>query len=75
MDFYYKYILEIPDYIPQTNILNNLERGILIHKTLEELYTPYLKNKWKFHIMIKFLYVFIWKFLKKNSKKILIIGG
>ena len=47
IDFYYKYILEIPDYIPQTNVLNNLERGILIHKTLEELYTPYLKKQMK----------------------------
>lgn len=47
IDFYYKYILEIPDYTPQTNILNNLERGILIHKTLEKLYTPYLKKQMK----------------------------
>ncbi len=45
IDFYNKYILEIPEYIPKTNTLSNLERGILIHKTLEELYTPYLKKQ------------------------------
>ncbi len=55
MDFYYKYILEIPDFIPQTNILNNLERGILIHKTLEELYTPYLKKQMKISYYDKIL--------------------
>ena len=47
IDFYYKYILEIPDYTPETNTLNNLERGILIHKVVEELYTPYLKKDMK----------------------------
>ena len=55
MDFYYKYILEIPDFIPQTNILNDLERGILIHKTLEELYTPYLKKQMKISYYDKIL--------------------
>ena len=47
IDFYNRYILEIPDYLPKTNTLNDLERGILIHKTLEELYTPYLKKQMK----------------------------
>jgi len=55
IDFYNKYILEIPDYIPQTNTLNNLERGILIHKTLEELYTPYLKKQMKISYYDKIL--------------------
>ena len=55
IDFYYKYILEIPDFIPQTNILNNLERGILIHKTLEELYAPYLKKQMKISYYDKIL--------------------
>ena len=47
IDFYTRYILEIPDYIPQTNTLNDMERGIIIHKTLEDLYTPYLKKQMK----------------------------
>ena len=47
IEFYNRYILEIPEYIPLSNSLNNLERGLLIHKTLEELYSPYLKKQMK----------------------------
>jgi ATP-dependent helicase/DNAse subunit B len=47
IEFYYEYILRIPQHIPKTNILNNMERGKLIHKTLEKLYGPYLKKQMK----------------------------
>ena len=47
IEFYYEYILEVPQHILKTNILNNFERGKLIHHTLEDLYDPYLKKQMK----------------------------
>ena len=47
IEFYYEYILEIPQHIYKTNTLNNFERGKLIHDTLEDLYDPYLKKQMK----------------------------
>ena len=55
IEFYYEYILEIPQHIYKTNILNNLERGILIHNTLEDLYDPYLKKQMKISYYDKIL--------------------
>ncbi len=55
IEFYYEYILEIPQQINKTNILNNLERGKLIHDTLEDLYDPYLKKQMKISYYDKIL--------------------
>ena len=55
IEFYYEYILEIPQHINKTNILNNLERGKLIHNTLEDLYDPYLKKQMKISYYDKIL--------------------
>ena len=55
IEFYYEYIIEIPQHIPKTNILNNFERGKLIHDTLEDLYDPYLKKQMKISYYDKIL--------------------
>ena len=55
MDFYERYVLGVKPAMEVEKVLTNLQRGTIVHNTLEELYAPFVGKSMQVHFYTEIL--------------------